>query len=301
MAGEIPSITVAEHIQELRRRIVWVVAFLLLASFVGYLINDVLIELLQRPLNEQLYYTTPAGAFSFVIKLSTIFGLIAALPVIIYQTFSFFLPVLGSVKKKHLISYVFASVALASLGILFAYLISLPAALNFLTNFGNNINIQSLITVNEYFNFVLTYLAGFAILFQLPLLILLINKIKPLQPKKLLGATKYIVLVSFIVSAIITPTPDPINQTVMAVPVILLYLSTVAILSIRSSLKGRTRTASTQTIQPKKAPQHIPASIVEEVIRVETTTPVEPIKHINNTQPRLISDFIRVPQTGLRL
>ncbi|MDQ5913909.1 MAG: sec-independent protein translocase protein TatC, partial [Patescibacteria group bacterium] len=249
-----------------------------------------------------IYYTTPAGAFGFVIKLSTTFGLIVSLPLVTYQIFSFFLPVLGSISRRHLLTYVLTSVALASLGVLFAYLISLPAALNFLTNFGSEVNIQSLITANEYFNFVLTYLAGFAILFQVPLIILLIDKIKPLSPRKLLGTTKYVILVSFIVSAIITPTPDPFNQAVMAVPVILLYLSTALVMAIRSVTKKRSaskKILTPTTSVPDEEVFSIPVEVIKDIKRSNPTVTNSVCKM--KAEPRLISDFIRVPQTVLKV
>jgi sec-independent protein translocase protein TatC len=288
--------TIAEHIQELRMRIAWVVALLLIASCAGYFIRDTLISLLQRPLNEDIFYTTPAGAFSFVIKLCTTFGLIVALPVVIYQMFSFFLPLLGPIKRRHLLTYVSWSVLMAASGILFAYTVSLPAALNFLTNFGREVNIKSLITANEYFNFVLTYLAGFAVLFQVPLIILLINKIKPMSPKKLFGATKYVVLVSFIISAIITPTPDPFNQTIMAAPVVLLYIATATSIAILSLIKKRSLNKSSLQ-RPEASQSHEIPSYVYEAVKTEVTEVKQNIRPIltEKPQPRLMSDFIRIP------
>lgn len=230
--------TFAEHIQELRKRLMWTVLFLVAGALLGYFLRDFLIALMQSPLHERLYYTTPGGAFGFIVKVCTVFGLIVALPMVIYQLFAFFAPLFGGKSRRSFIKYVVASFVLAGLGIIFAYLVSLPAALKFLVNFGNESNIESLITANEYFNFVLTYIAGFAVLFQVPLIVLFIDKIKPMPPRELLGATRYVVLASFIVAAIITPTPDPFNQAIMAGPVILLFLFSVAIVALRPS-KGR--------------------------------------------------------------
>jgi len=309
MSEATQTATVAEHIQELRRRVVWIVALLLISSVVGYLIRDVLISIIKQPLSENLYYTTPGGAFSFIMKLSITFGLIVSLPVITYQIFSFFLPVLGSFKKRQLLTYVFTSLSLAALGIIFAYFVSLPAALHFLVSFGSESNIKSLITANEYFNFVLTYLAGFAVLFQVPLVILLINRLRPLPPKKLLGSTRYVILASFVISAIITPTPDPVNQAIMAVPVIILYVGTVLILATKALKKSRPIVQSqplvatlpdelnlasvlppaTITASPNKPVQTpTPSFSVSMSSSVSPTTP-------SSIKPRLISDFIRVP------
>jgi sec-independent protein translocase protein TatC len=108
------------------------------------------------------------------------------------------------------------------LGMLFAYFVSLPAALKFLGGFSSG-EIKSLISTNEYFSFVTGYLIGFGLLFQLPLIMVFINKIVRLDFKKLMKLERWVILVAFIIAAILTPTPDFVNQTIMAVPIILLY------------------------------------------------------------------------------
>lgn len=277
--------TFAEHIQELRNRFFWTLLFLVAGAVIGYLIHGTLISWLQQPLNDSLYYTTPGGAFSFIIKVCTVFGLILALPVLIYQVFAFFGPLINVKTKRGFVTYVVASFGLAASGIAFAYFISLPAALHFLVNFGSDSNIESLITANEYFNFVLTYIAGFALLFQVPLIILLIDKVKPTSPKKLLGSLRYVVLASFIVAAVITPTPDPINQALMAGPIITLYLLSVVFVAIRSSRRRRSQRSAVgqTTAAPLKA--KLP------VYGTETNwSPAEPAKKTNpNSRQHLVS------------
>src|SRR5690606_20255917 len=105
---------------------------------------------------------------------------------------------------------------------------SLPAALHFLSNFSTG-SVTSLISANEYFNFVMIYVACFALLFQMPLIIAFINKITPLTPRLLMKKQRFVILGSFIVAAIITPTPDPLNQTLMALPIIGLYQSSIGV------------------------------------------------------------------------
>lgn len=254
--------TFAEHVQELRGRLFWVVMFLVAGAIAGYFIHDHLVAFLQRPLNDSLYYTTPGGAFSFVIKVCTVFGLVVALPMLIYQIFAFFGPLISLKTKRGVVLYVFGSFALAVGGIAFAYFISLPAALHFLVNFGGASNIESLITANEYFNFVLTYVAGFAVLFQVPLIILLIDKVKPLPPKSLFGSLRYVVLGSFIAAAVITPTPDPMNQILMAGPIILLYLLSASVVALRHVWRERRAVAkASHTAQTITSPVAVDSAL----------------------------------------
>jgi sec-independent protein translocase protein TatC len=211
-----------EHLHELRTRLVWCALAIALGVGLGFSLHEKLLALIQKPLGETLYYTSPTGGFNFAFKISLTFGFVLALPVIVYNLLKFLTPLIGRVKKIFILSYLIWSLILAAIGLLFAYIISLPAALEFLTHFGGS-NIQALITADEYFNFALAYLGGFALLFQIPLLMLFINRIKPLRPGPMMRAQRYIILGSVVIAAILTPTPDPFNQMIMASPIIVLY------------------------------------------------------------------------------
>jgi sec-independent protein translocase protein TatC len=163
---------------------------------------------------------------------------------------------------------------LAFAGVLFAYFVSLPAALHFLAKFGGA-GVQSLITVDEYFNFALAYLAGFALLFQLPLLILFVNRIKPLTPGKMMGAQRFVILISFIVAAILTPTPDPFNQLLMAAPAIVLYQ--IGIIMVMIVNRG------SKPVVSQKLPNKIEYNINEKIIL--TKQAVTQPQHLTRTQP----------------
>lgn len=217
----------SEHVRELRLRLIYIVTALFLGVGVGYVIHEKLFNIIRRPLHEQLYYTTPAGGFNAVIKISIVFGVIATVPVLVYQLGKFLSPAFR--RRMRPAPIILLSVFLALMGILFAYFVSLPASLHFLANIDDK-NLQALITVNEYLNFVAAYIAGFAILFQLPLIMLFINRIKPQRPSKLMRIQRYVILVSFILAAVFTPTPDPMNQLIMALPIILLYQFSVGLI-----------------------------------------------------------------------
>lgn len=259
MAAEAETLTFAEHIYELRRRLMWSLLFVAVGAGIGYALHDKILVILQQPLSDSLYYTAPTGAFSFIIKVCVVFGFITALPMVVYQVFAFFGPLLSKKKRRGIVNYVFMSVLLALAGIAFAYFVSLPAALHFLVNFGgDNADIQALITADEYFNFVLAYVAGFAALFQLPLVISFINRMKPLKPAQLMGGTRYVVLGSFVAAAIITPTPDPLNQAIMAGPIILLYFFSILVVMVTNLARNRRK-------KPSVVPD-VPLSQIDEIL-----------------------------------
>lgn len=310
MSGATDSATFAEHISELRTRFMWILLFVAMGAGIGYVLNDTLMRILQKPLHDSLYYTNPGGAFSFVMKLCVVFGIVFALPILSYHIFAFFGPLISNKTKRSTVLYISMSVILAICGMLFAYFISLPASLNFLTNFGGG-DIHALITANEYFNFVLAYVAGFAVLFQVPLIITFINRMTPLPPKKLIGATRYVVVFSFIIAAIITPTPDPMNQSIMAGPIIALYLLSVCIVAFQPRrLRQRKReklAAKRAALEKKFAPiaKPLPQTALRPALspqpvatsRPKTLRPtLEPVRAQTHPRPqqRVISDFAPV-------
>lgn len=214
--------TFLNHLKDLRQRLLWVGLYLALGSTVGFIFYRPIVQILQRPLHKPLYYFSPIGAVHFIFQIALLYGAIISLPALIYNLVRFIEPAMPKLAKPKLFGIVFASIGLALVGIAFAYAISLPAALHFFGSFDNQA-IQALISADEYFRFVLIYLASFALLFQLPLIILLINRIKPLKPKRLMHYQRIVIAGSFLVSAVLTPTFDVVNQIIYAIPMIALY------------------------------------------------------------------------------
>lgn len=216
------------HIRELRQRLVYCLLALLTGSAVGYLIHGQLFRLLERPLHEKLYYTSPLGGFNAVLKVSVLFGLILSLPVIIYQINKFISPAFKTPQPNRSMRLIGLSSLLAAAGIAFGYFISLPTSLHFLTHLGIN-NLQPFLVVNDYLSFVISYLVIFGIIFQLPLILALVNRIKPQSPKHLMKYQRHVILGGFVVGAI-APTPDPVSQSFMALPIIILYQLSIGLI-----------------------------------------------------------------------
>lgn len=221
-------LTVAGHISEFRKRLLWSVLALMAGGILGYIYHDQIIAVLVKPLNQQLYYTSPTGGFDFLIKTCLFFGFLLAVPILVYNLLKFITPAIPPHITYKTGKILFISSLLALAGVAFAYFISLPAALHFLNNFSTG-PVTSLISANEYFTFVMIYMAGFAALFQMPLIIAFINKVTPLTPKLLMQKQRFVILGSFIIAAILTPTPDPMNQTLMAIPIVMLYQSSIGV------------------------------------------------------------------------
>jgi sec-independent protein translocase protein TatC len=186
------------------------------------------------PLKGPLFYTSPVGALQAVFGVSILFGFIVSLPILLYQVVRFLEPV-GGKRLNNIVFYILISLVLAFSGVLTAYYLVLPATLQFLTKFAQG-TLKALISTRDYFSFVTKYLFGFAVLFQLPLVIYILGKFVKLKPKTLLKYWKHVIVLGFVISAVLTPTPDPVNQTIMAAPIIILYFISVAILALGSKL-----------------------------------------------------------------
>jgi len=204
---------------------------LIIGSIIGYLLRDQVLSILIRPLNQTIFYTSPAGGFDFVLKISLFFGFVFSLPLFTYHTIRFIEPALPKKVPGLMFTVLLASVILLVIGMSFAYFVSLPAALYFLNKFTSD-EVKALISTTEYFTFVTRYLIGFGLVFQLPLILLAVNAIKKISIKSLLSFERWVIVASAIVAAILTPTPDILNQLVMAVPLVLLYQVSILLIWI---------------------------------------------------------------------
>lgn len=212
------------HVQELRQRLFYVVASLVLFTGVGFIIRDQLIDIILSPAGTQDFiYTSPVGGFDFIFRVSLYFGLVISIPVLIYNLFQYLAPLLPARSDRFVLKATLASYVLAIAGIAFGYFASLPAALNFLLNQFNTDQIQALLSIQEYMSFVLIYLVGFALLFQIPLLMFFLNKIKRLKPAQLLSTQRFVIVGAVILAAILTPTADIVNMMIMAIPIVFMY------------------------------------------------------------------------------
>lgn len=213
-----------EHLYELRRRLVYITASVLSFSLLAYFVQQQIVGFLLRPSHgQQFIYTSPGGGINFLFSVCTYVGIAASIPLIVYHTLGFLTPLIKAGTRTLLIRYSLVSGALAVIGFCFGYFLGLPAALHFLSNQFTTRQVHALFTLQEYMNFLMIYLLGSALLFQLPIILLFINRIKPLRPRKLLSGERYVIVAAFVVAMIMTPTTDIFNQSLIAVPIILMY------------------------------------------------------------------------------
>lgn len=215
--------TLQAHLKEARNRLFVIIAAFVLFSILAYMVYDRIVGTLLLPLHGQkLTYLNPAGGFSFIMSVTLWAAFAATIPLILYNIYQFVAPTLpGKVRTRGPIVLV-ASCLLFAAGALFGYYYAIPGALRFLTEIGNQY-VQAMITADAYLNFTLLYTVGLGILFQIPIIMMLIHWIKPLKPGGLLRFERYVILIAFIVGALLSPSPDALNQTIIAAPFIAMY------------------------------------------------------------------------------
>ena len=257
--------TFLEHIYELRSRIVWVALTLIIGSAIGFQYHDFLVSIVIAPLHgEKLVYLTPGGGFSFIFTVCLYFGALLTIPVIIYHIYRFLQPVLGKTSRRLVAGIILTSIMLAASGVLFGYYVAVPAAIEFLSTFAGEAVTPNL-TAESYLNFVVAYMVGLAALFQLPLLLYIFDYVKPFPPGSLWASQRFVVVGSFIAAAIITPTPDVINQLIIAVPIVVMYqFGVIAVAMRHKTAARRAKKPRAAKLEHASAMTDVPTELVEE-------------------------------------
>jgi sec-independent protein translocase protein TatC len=213
-----------EHVYELRKRLFYIAISIGLFGGLAVTVQDQLTHFLLAPAGKQQFiYTTPGGGFDFAFRLCLYTGIAFSIPVIVYQLLRYLQPL---VKKDtmHFIGWAGVwSGILAMAGLIFGYFVGLPAGLHFLLQSFSTDQIKALISIQSYLSFVMVYLLGAASLFQIPLILLFVNRIKPLKPRKLFAMQRWVILIAFVLGAVISPSPDIRNQAILSGPIIVMY------------------------------------------------------------------------------
>lgn len=229
--SELPGMSLLEHLDELRRRIIRAALFLFLGFAVAYCFHEQLYGILQLPLDQlhlKLVMTHPIDAFNLYLYTSLVGGAILASPFILYQVWMFISPGLYSNEKRYVFPFLAVTIVLFLSGAYFGYRFVLPGALKFLIiDYGHRF--QPMITISEYTSFFLSIILGLGVTFELPVLIFFLALFGIVNARWLAKNIRYAILVIFIIAAIITPTPDILTMCVFATPMIVLYVLSIGI------------------------------------------------------------------------
>jgi len=227
------------HIAELRKRLGISVLVIIVFAFVAFGFNQYIIAFAKAPLMGVVDgdpFIGGIGIFFTALKISIFTGFIFALPVIFFQLWAFVAPGLYENEKKYVIPFVSISTFMFLLGTAFAYWIVIPFGFKFLWMFAGNI-VNFLQTLDEYIGIFTKILFGFGVAFELPVILFFLGLLGLIDDKNLKDFFGYAVLISFVFAAILT-FPDVITQLLMAGPLILLYIISIAIVKMVNPYKS---------------------------------------------------------------
>jgi sec-independent protein translocase protein TatC len=224
------EMTMLEHLDELRQRLVASVIAVVAGIVVSLVpipgfgsITEILFKLMaEKAPAHQLVSGGPGEAFFAWLEVSLMIGVSLAMPVIIYQLLLFISPALYANEKKYLYIAVPGVTLSFAIGAAFCFFFMLPFAIAFLGSFQQEIFLY-LWTAERFIDFVVSFIFWVGVTFELPILMYFMSKMGIVSPKRLSSFRKYAFVLAFVIGAIITPTPDPVNQTLVSLPIYFLY------------------------------------------------------------------------------
>jgi sec-independent protein translocase protein TatC len=221
--------TLLQHLGELRRRVFICVIAVLVGSAVSFAFFEQIIDVLVEPAKDldlgtggELIYTEVTELLTTAIKVSFVSGLILAFPILVFQGVMFVAPGLTGRERRYLFGFMPAVILAFGGGVAFAYYVLTPPALHFLLTFGGDVAVP-LIRISNIVNLMVRLLFWMGLAFETPLVMYLLASLGIVTARSLARFRRYWVVVAFILAAIITPTIDPVNQALVAGPLLVLY------------------------------------------------------------------------------
>jgi sec-independent protein translocase protein TatC len=224
------ELPVSEHIDEIRQRVFHSSIFLILSVCVIFLNITPIVQILEAPVQGiKFIQLSPGEYFLSTVKIAFYGGLLFTLPFLISQIIFYVLPGLTKSEKNTIVPILLASVVLFGLGLLFAYYILVPAALNFFIGDSTDV-IEPIWSFDQYFDFILFVFYSTGLSFQVPIVQIILGLAGIVSGKQMLELWRYVILASTILSAVLTPSTDPITQICLAGAILFLYFTGASIL-----------------------------------------------------------------------
>ncbi|HUG95573.1 MAG TPA: twin-arginine translocase subunit TatC [Pleomorphomonadaceae bacterium] len=238
--------TMVEHLEELRRRLMVVIAAIAIGAVAGFVISGPALDILRGPLPDEfdtIYFTSPAGAFVAQLKVAGFVGIGLAMPVILYQIWRFVTPGLLPGERRMLWPFLLAGLLLFGLGVAIGFAI-IPYALVFLLGFARE-GIEPLLTIDEYIGFVTTLMLVFGLMLQFPIVLIVLSRLGIVTPAWLAARRRWVILLIAIVAAVATPGGDPFSMVILS---LLMYgLFEVTLLVVRALPRSASASGSSGT------------------------------------------------------
>ena len=210
-----------DHLQEFRKRLIICLVVVAIAALACYNYVDDIIALLSGPAGK-LYFMNPSEVFFTYMEIALYAGILFTLPVLLYEVWAFVAPALWPEERRAVLVILPTAVILFYVGLVFAYYLVIPAAVTFFMGFATQ-TLQPMFSLESYLSFILALTLPFGFIFELPLIVVFLAKIGLVTGVFLKGKRKILIVIAFIFAAVVSPTTDIFTQTMIAVPLIVLY------------------------------------------------------------------------------
>lgn len=231
--AELPKMSFLDHLEELRKRLLISIIAVAVGFLVCWAFAEPIFAKLQAPLTEflpkgdTLAYTRLTAPFFLYMKVAFFAGLFVAAPVVLLQLWLFIAPGLYKRERRMAAPFIIFGTLFFIAGGYFGYRFLLPATCSFFVETGKQF--KQMVTVDDYFSFASTIILACGLVFETPIIIFFLARLGIVTPAFLMQKFKYAIVLSFIIAAIVTPTPDMVTQSALAIPMILLYLIGVVV------------------------------------------------------------------------
>jgi len=234
--GFLPAMSFLEHLEELRRRIIYSLIAVAIGFFLCWGYAPRIYTLMQKPiitvlhnhqLPEKLVFLSPTEPFNLYLKIGFMAGIFVAAPFVLYQLWMFISPGLYRNEKRYVIPFMVSTILLFAAGAIFGYKLVYPQALNFLIEYGSQFT--PMITIGEYTDLFLTIILGLGLVFELPILVFFLSLMGVVTAGWMWRNLRYSILGIFTIAAIVTPTTDIMNMCLFAAPMVILYVLSIGI------------------------------------------------------------------------
>ncbi len=223
------KMTFIEHIEELRKRLLWSILAVIICFIPTYAFSERLFDILMQPIirnlpeGSTLIFTRPAEGFTTYLKVSLFAALVLAFPFILYQAWKFVAPALYKHEKQIVIPFIFFGTVFFALGAAFCYFVASPPAFKFLLSEYSSEYVKALPTIGDALSFFMALILGFGLVFEFPLVVFVLARLGIVDSQMLRSKRRYAILVCAMAAAIITPTTDVLSMMFMLVPLIVFY------------------------------------------------------------------------------
>ena len=233
MSDDPATMTLVEHLEELRRRLIIIVISVLGAAVIGFVLSRPVLDLLRVPLPEghdTLIFLSPADAFAAQLKIAGFLGIAFAMPVILFHVWRFVTPGLLPNERRYVWPVMLAALALFVLGVVLGFVV-IPYALNFLLGFAGP-GLEPALTVDGYIGFVTTMMLAFGIVLEFPILLVGLAKVGILNHRRLAAQRRWALLAIVLFAIVLTPGGDPISPLILSGVMFLLFEGSLLVIRL---------------------------------------------------------------------